>query len=191
MRAEELIQFMHAAEGLKCRVRHSVTSSGREESVAEHCWRLALLAMLLREEFPGLDLGRVVEMCLVHDLGEAVTGDIPAFLKTGEHVERENRALEELIGMLPKAEREHLAGLIGEMEASATDEAKLFQALDRCEALLQHNEAPLSSWIELEYGLQLTYGQEQCGEFRFTRELREALRLESEQKIREQEPRRS
>jgi ABC-type sulfate/molybdate transport systems ATPase subunit len=59
------------AEKLKCNTRHCYTSSGRHESVAEHSWRIALMAMLLTEEFPEADMNKVIRMCLIHDLGEA------------------------------------------------------------------------------------------------------------------------
>ena len=73
------LSILSVAERLKCNTRHSWTSSGRHESVAEHSWRLALMAMLAADEFPDLDMDRVIRMCIIHDLGEAFTGDIPAF----------------------------------------------------------------------------------------------------------------
>ena len=81
MRPERLFEILAVAERLKCNTRHSWTSTGRRESVAEHSWRLAFMALLVANEFPDVDCGRVVRMCLVHDLGEAFTGDIPAFEK--------------------------------------------------------------------------------------------------------------
>ena len=69
---------MREAERLKNVLRSARTSTGRHESTAEHTWRLALLALVLADEKPELDLPRVLAMCLVHDLGEAYEGDIPA-----------------------------------------------------------------------------------------------------------------
>ena len=80
MDPKELLSILHIAEGLKCNTRHSATSSGRRESVAEHSWRLALMAMLLEDEYPQLDMNKVIKMCLIHDLGEAFTGDIATFI---------------------------------------------------------------------------------------------------------------
>ena len=82
MDPKTLLTILHQAEKLKCVTRHCDTSSGRRESVAEHSWRLALMAMLLEDEFSHLDMSKVIRMCLIHDLGEAFTGDIPTFLKT-------------------------------------------------------------------------------------------------------------
>ena len=82
MSPTELIKILNVAEKLKCNTRHCYTSSGRHESVAEHCWRTALMAMLLEKEFPQADMNKVIKMILIHDLGEAFTGDIPCFEKS-------------------------------------------------------------------------------------------------------------
>ena len=73
MEIRRLLDFLKTAEQLKCNTRHSYTSSGRLESVAEHSWRLALMAMLVGDEFPELDMDKVIKMCLIHDMGEAIT----------------------------------------------------------------------------------------------------------------------
>ena len=70
-----------------------------------------------------------------------------------------------------------------EMEARKTPEAKLYKALDKLEALIQHNEADISTWLPLEYDLQMTYGQEECGAFPYIRRLREIVRQDSVEKI--------
>ena len=90
MEIRRLLDFLKTAEQLKCNTRHSYTSSGRLESVAEHSWRLALMAMLVGDEFPELDMDKVIKMCLIHDMGEAITGDIPAFEKTDKDRKVEN-----------------------------------------------------------------------------------------------------
>lgn len=71
------LEFLREAERLKtsCAPR---TSSGRPESTAEHSWRLCLMALAFEDQLAGLDLGKVLRMCVVHDLGEAIHGDIPA-----------------------------------------------------------------------------------------------------------------
>ena len=94
MDARELLNALHVAERLKDATRHCYTSGGRHESVAEHSWRLALMAFFLRDEFPEADMDRVVRMCLIHDLGEAFTGDIPTFEKTEADEQREETLLD-------------------------------------------------------------------------------------------------
>ena len=71
MEPKEFLAFLARLEKLKCNTRHSWTSSGRHESVAEHSWRLAMLAMLLRDALPEVDMDKVLRMCLIHDVGEA------------------------------------------------------------------------------------------------------------------------
>ena len=93
MKPENLLELLHTAGKLKDTTRHCYTPGGRHESVAEHSWRLALMAFWLRDEFPELDMNRVVQMCLIHDLGEAFTGDIPVFDKTAADEEREEKLL--------------------------------------------------------------------------------------------------
>ena len=100
MEERKLLEFLSLAEKLKCNTRHSWTSSGRRESVAEHTYRLMVFAWLVKDEFPDYDMNRVMELCLFHDLGEAVTGDIPAFVKTEADEKTEEESLMEITGML-------------------------------------------------------------------------------------------
>lgn len=160
MEPKQLLNILAVAEKLKCTTRHCYTSSGRHESVAEHSWRIALMAMLLTDEFPGVDMNRVIRMCLIHDLGEAFTGDIPTFLKTEADTLEEDRLFDRWVDTLPEANRREFRSLLQEMEALETQEAKLYKALDKMEAVIQHNESDLSTWLPLEYDLQLTYGAE-------------------------------
>ena len=185
MTARELIDFLGIVEKLKCATRHCITTSGRQESVAEHSWRLAAMAMLCAGEVPEADIDRVIKLCLVHDFGEAITGDIPTFIKTDGDRDVEENAIEGMIASLPEREREELRGLFREMSEMKTPEAKLTKALDKLEALISHNEADISSWLPLEYDLQLTYGQSECSEFRFTHELRDEVYKDSVRKNRE------
>lgn len=182
MEIRTFLDFLDLAEKLKCNTRHSWTSSGRHESVAEHSWRLALMAYLLRDEFPEADISKVIVMGLVHDLGEAVTGDIPAFVKTKQDEDVEAGAVEGLLSGLPHPCREELGALFAEMEERSTVEAKLYKALDKLEALIQHNEADLSTWLPLEYDLQMTYGTEECEFSEYMRRLRDTVREDSRRK---------
>ena len=117
MEIGRLLDFLKTAEQLKCNTRHSYTSSGRLESVAEHSWRLALMAMLVGDEFPELDMDKVIKMCLIHDMGEAITGDIPAFEKTDKDRKVENKKVEQLTDILPEPVRAEWKSLFEEMEA--------------------------------------------------------------------------
>lgn len=158
MKPKELLEILSVAERLKCNTRHCYTSSGRHESVAEHSWRISLMAMLLTDEFPEADMNKVIRMCLIHDLGEAFTGDIPTFDKTDADTETEDRVLANWVATLPDAARKEFTQLLSEMDALETLEAKIYKALDKVEAIIQHNESDISTWLPLEYDLQLTYG---------------------------------
>ena len=160
MTPHELLQILSVAERLKCNTRHCHTSTGRHESVAEHSWRTSLMAMLLTDEFPEADMNRVIRMCLIHDLGEAFTGDIPAFDKTEADVRKEDAAFHEWVATLPEKTKAEFSSLLAEMDAMETTEAKIYKALDKMEAVIQHNDADISTWLPLEYDLQLTYGTE-------------------------------
>ena len=89
MEPEKLIETLAVAERLKDATRHCYTSRGRRESVAEHSWRITLMAYLVSDEFPEADLKKLMKMCLIHDLGEAFTGDIPTFEKSEKDEEKE------------------------------------------------------------------------------------------------------
>ena len=120
MDVHQLISFLHQIEKLKCSTRHSWTSGGRQESVAEHSWRLAVMAMLCADEFPELDTAKVIKMCLIHDFGEAITGDIPAFLKTEADEDTETDAVHRLLSQLPKETGTELTALFSEMQQLET-----------------------------------------------------------------------
>ena len=183
MQPEKLIDFMAVIEKLKCNTRHSWTTSGRRESVAEHSWRLAVLAMLCADEYPTLDMNKVIRMCLVHDLGEALTGDVPSFEKTAQNEMSEQQAWERLLGMLPEPYAGEIGALYAEMEARQTPEARLYKALDNMEAVISHNEASLDTWIPLEYTLNLTYGENTAAWSPYTRELRAYLTEQTRKKL--------
>ena len=183
MKPEELLQILAVAEKLKCNTRHCYTSSGRQESVADHSWRIALMAMLLTPEFPEADINKVIRMCLIHDLGEAFTGDIPTFDKTEEDTRREDKLYADWVATLPEDTRQEFSLLLEEMNALETLEAKIYKALDKMEAVISHNESELDTWIPLEYELQLSYGTETVKFSPYFRELKEKVNDWTRKKI--------
>ena len=183
MEPRRLIEVMALAEQMKNQTRHSWTSGGRHESVAEHSWRLGVLAYFVKDEFPEADMERVMLMCMFHDIGEAFTGDVPAFEKDERHEKEEERQVRKWIGELPEPYRDELWELFEEMKAKRTLEAKIYKALDRLEALIQHNEADISTWLPLEYDLQLTYGEKDVSFSSYLKELRRQVNLDSIEKM--------
>lgn len=128
-------------------------------------------------------MDKVMRMSLFHDLGEAVTGDIPAFVKTDSDREVEESAISNVTAMLPERERKELDALFDELEKAETMEAKIVHALDKMEALIQHNEADIATWLPLEYDLQMTYGEKECKADPYLAKLREVIRQISADKI--------
>lgn len=185
MEIHKLIHFIGLVEKLKCNTRHSWTSSGRKESVAEHSFMLAVMAYLVKDEFPEADIGKVMQMCLFHDFGEAVTGDIPTFEKTAEDDMKEDAAVAALLDQLPEEQRREMKALFQEMREMQTPEAKLWKALDKMEAVLQHNEAAIETWLPLEYELQLSYGEKEVAYSPYLTELKKQLNEDSRRKMEE------
>ena len=183
MEVQEFLNVMHVAERLKDAVRHGYSSGGRRESVAEHSWRITLMAFFLQDEFPEADMQKVMEMCLIHDLGECFTGDIPTFLKTDADENREEQLLFDWVRSLPEPHATRMTALYEEMAALETQEARIYKALDKMEAVLQHNEAPLSTWIPREYELNMTYGFDQAAFSPYLTRLREQMLSDTKQKI--------
>lgn len=183
MEVHKLLETLHIAERLKDELRHCDTSKGRRESVAEHSWRIALMALFMQDEFPELDINKVIRMCLIHDLGECFTGDIPTFLKSASDEKKEDTALFSWVASLPAPYNTELAALYTEMGALQTDEAKLYKALDKLEAVIQHNESDIRSWEPLEYDLNRTYAYDAIAFSAYLTKLREAVREDTEEKI--------
>lgn len=191
MEAREFLNIMKVAENLKNNTRHSWTSSGRHESVAEHSWRLTMMAFFMRDEFPQADMDKVIRMCVFHDMGEAFTGDIPAFLKNHQHEQEESRVIYQWIHSLPGNYSREVKALFDEMEAMETLEARIYKALDKMEALIQHNEADISTWLPLEYELNLTYGTDQVQFSQYFKKLKEVINQDTLDKIEEAKSRKT
>jgi len=162
MQADEIegvLTFLRAAERLKTVTRSGWTSTGQPESVAEHTWRLCLMAMLLYGHAPGVDLARLLKMCLVHDLGEAIGGDIPAPAQAAgrDKADRERADLLQLTASLPRALQDEILELWDEYEATSSPEAKLAKGLDKLETILQHTQG--KNPADFDYAFNLAYGQ--------------------------------
>jgi putative hydrolases of HD superfamily len=161
MQADEIkgvLTFLRAAERLKTVLRSGWTSAGERESVAEHTWRLCLMAMLLYGRTPGIDFARLLKMCLIHDLGEAIGGDVPApAQKPGESkAGREREDLIELIEPLPQHLHSEILQLWDEYDAASSTEARIAKGLDKLETILQHNQGRNPPGFD--YAFNLDYG---------------------------------
>lgn len=184
MEAAKLLELLHLAEKLKDTTRHCYTSGGRHESVAEHSWRMTLMAYWVSDEFPEADLLKILKMCLIHDLGEIFTGDIPVSVKTAADEAREEDLLTEWVASLPSPFREEMRALYDEMIARETLEARIYKAMDSLEAVIQHNESDLATWGAHEFELNRHYAEDRVAFSPYLRELRRVIREETEERIR-------
>jgi putative hydrolase of HD superfamily len=156
---EGTLAFLSMAERLKDTLRTGHTASGRVESTAEHTWRLCLMALVLGEALGEVDAGRLLRICLVHDLAEAVTGDLPAPAprRAGVKQAREREALATLTMTLPSRQRADLFALWEEYETGSTPEGRLAKGLDKLETILQHAQG--SNPPDFGYAFNLAYGR--------------------------------
>ena len=155
-----ILQILRLAERLKFELRHSFTSSGRQESVAEHTWRMSLMAVLIEPLLTQkVDTSRLLKMIIIHDLVEAEAKDVSALdvlrnpgLKIFK-MEREKKAIENLRSVLKEINGQEIYDLFYEFEKKESYEARVANALDKLEVQLQHNHADFSTWEEIEYDM--------------------------------------
>lgn len=188
--AKLIILFMKFAERLKNELRHSWLSSGRQESVAEHTWQMALMALLVAKhlEHP-VDLERCLKMILVHDLVEAEAGDIPFFEQSERRLNknsRETAAINRIRDMLPVSEGLEIYELWHEFEAQRSIEARFVKALDTLEVQIQHNIADIRSWEDIEFDLVYTKLDQPCEYDAFLRVLSSAVKSDAEKKMKQE-----
>ena len=153
------LAFLQEAERLKSVLRSAHTSTGRPESTAEHTWRLCLMAMALEDKLAGLDMLKIMKMCVIHDLGEAIHGDIPAVEKS-QHPNKSEQEKADLLRLTRSLDEPHRAVILAlwqEYEDGVSPEAKAVKALDKLETILQHNQGINPPGFD--YGFNLTYGQ--------------------------------
>lgn len=186
-----IVEFLRSAERLKVTHRSGFTSAGQPESVAEHTWRLCLMALVLRPAFPEIDFERLLGICIVHDLGEAVGGDVPAPEQarrlardvSDTKAAAERRDLLSVLAPLPEATRRQLTALWDEYEAALTPEARLAKALDKLETILQHTQG--ENPPDFDYRFNLEYGRRYTAHPEVIAALRAMLDRETERRAAE------
>jgi putative hydrolase of HD superfamily len=157
------LSFLREAERLKSVLRSGHSSSGRPESTAEHSWRLCLMVMVFADELAGLDVGLLLKLCVLHDLGVALHGDVPAVAQAQNPdksaVDRAD--LQTLMKTLPPALFAQFMGLWEEYEHASSPEARIVKGLDKLETILQHNQG--DNPADFDYAFNLDYGQKHMG----------------------------
>lgn len=169
------LEFLREAERLKSTLRSGFTSSGRQESTAEHTWRLCLMALVFADEFENIDALRLIKLCIVHDLGEALSGDVPAIMQTEGNgkAARERADLAVLTRSLHPEKRAEILSLWEEYEAARTPEAILAKGLDKLETILQHIQG--KNPADFDYAFNLDYGRKHTSAHPFLARIRAVL----------------
>lgn len=180
-----VLEFLRSAERLKTVHRSAWTSGGEPESVAAHTWRLCLMALVLADELDGIDVGRLLKICIVHDLGEALGGDIPAVSQDplAPKTLAERRDLLTLLAPLPEPKRAEILELWDEYEAAASPEARVAKALDKLETIMQHNQG--ANPHDFDYAFNLSYGAGHTAEHPLIAGIRAILDAETAQRARD------
>jgi putative hydrolase of HD superfamily len=183
------LDFLRAAEALKHTTRVAWTSTGEQENVASHTWRLCLMALVLAPRFPGIDVGKLLRICIVHDLGEAIGGDISAKLQVNmpNKAEQERRDLLQLCEPLPAHTRDEIVALWDEYEQAASPEARIAKGLDKLETILQHNQGAMPEDFDFRFNLE--YGAKYTTDDPILRTIRAVLDEETERRAQERDAR--
>ncbi|KGX88760.1 HAD family hydrolase [Pontibacillus halophilus JSM 076056 = DSM 19796] len=186
---QKIMDVLSLAENLKQEMRHSWLSNGRQESVAEHTWRMSLMAVLVQ---PYLDrkvnMEKLLKMVIIHDLIEAEAGDVPAFDAMNDTQikrEKEERELDAILSLkrrLPSELGVEIYELWMEFEGKETYTAKVANALDKLEVQLQHNEADIHTWLDIEK--EMTFQMGKHVEFdSFLSKMKDQIEQDGEQKM--------
>lgn len=186
---QSILKVLALAERLKFELRHSYTSSGRQESVAEHTWRMSLMAVLI-EPLLGqkVDTARMLKMIIIHDLVEAEAKDVSALdlLRDPDlriqKAEKEKQAIENIRSTLAGTNGDEIMNLFYEFESKETYEAKVANALDKLEVQLQHNHADFSTWEDIEYDMSFMMDRHVLFDETLT-ELKNQIERQAEEKM--------
>ena len=140
-----------------------LSGHGRRENDAEHAWHMSLMAYLLREYAnEPVDIGRVIVMCLIHDIVEIDAGDTSAYDPAGLETQkaREDAAKERLFSLLPDDQRDDLTELFDEFERNDTPEARFAHAMDNLQPLILNHSNNGGDWREHGIRAEQVYGRQ-------------------------------
>ncbi|KPB02924.1 HD domain-containing protein [Ahrensia marina] len=181
-RLRRSLEFLREAERLKDVLRSGVTSQGRRESTAEHTWRLCLMVMVFSDLVPEVDHLKLLKMCLIHDLGEAYAGDVPATEQSpgSDRRDIEYRDVQKLGDIHGGEVGQEIVALWLEYDAGETNEARLAKGFDKLETILQHTQGDNAS--DFDYAFNLTYGVERTGGHDLLKAIRAIIDTETQER---------
>lgn len=162
MKPLEALKYLKKTQHLKAVLRHSWTDNvQRQESVADHSWHMAMMAVAFAPELKDkVNLDRVFKLIAIHDLGELFTGDIPAFAAKSGKYEAERNTVLKIVKSLPTERQQEVLKLWEEYEGKKTKEALFVKMLDVIDVILQHWVADLSTWAKEEWTFNLNRNSE-------------------------------
>ena len=151
-RLQKQIDFIVKIDEEKNILRQThLSHHGRRENDAERAWHMAIMAYLLQEYAnQEVDIGRVMILCLIHDIVEIEAGDTYAYDEEAKktQAERERKAAEHLFAMLPEDQCRMMHELFDEFEHGDTPEARFARAMDNFQPLLLNDANQGESWME-------------------------------------------
>jgi len=138
---QDIIKFLEITGVLKRTQRTGWVDIGvyQPESVADHTFRTAVFCMLYAD-MEELDPLKLLRMALIHDLPEAIIGDLMPNQKTAETRKEEEEAINQMLSLLPKTQREKYLAVWNEYQAGKTKEAKTVRQIEKIEMALQAKE---------------------------------------------------
>ncbi|WP_153771506.1 HD domain-containing protein [Labrenzia sp. CE80] len=171
-RLARIIGFVQVAEALKDTLRSARTGQGRVESTAEHTWRLCLMIILFEADLADVDVLKLLKICVIHDLGEAISGDVPAPSQSSDdgRAARERQDLLTLCKALPEDLSAEVVMLWDEYADAKSPEAILAKGFDKIETMLQHVKG--RNEPDFDYAFNLGYSREATGRHPLLRNLR-------------------
>lgn len=185
---EKLIHFLQITSQLKTTLRSTQITECRKESTADHSWRLALLVILVQPFLDvKIDTARALKMAIIHDLAEAVVGDITILDLLNDNslmikkFESEFKVFTYFKMLLGEEIGNEIFSIWEEFEKNESYEAKTVNALDKLEAQLQQNESKLNTWKEIEKTGKLEYLESFCEFDSFILDLKNKIKSKREE----------
>lgn len=179
-----IMEFLRHIEQLKNTMRQCWTSEGKQESVAEHTWRLCMMAMLFEKQLPSVDITKLMKMCLIHDLAEIIDGDIPATMHVPDKSIKERKNLIILMAPLPEDIQTEILALWDDYENATSEEAKVAKAMDKLETIMQHNQGINPD--DFNFNFNLNYGKKYTDCVPVFTEVRKIVDKETKKSIKNQ-----
>lgn len=188
---QQVLKFIHKIEDLKTTLRWgNLVSNNRSESTAEHSWRLVMMAFVVARELRlEINIDKAIKIALVHDLAEAITGDIPAEFTIGnkalteEKRVNETKAFEDFKELLNTELGHEIYELWLEFENCNTEEGKFVQALDKIEAMVHSLDTDLNGFSR--FDLITIYADEAVAQYNQLAPLLQSVKQEFKKRYEE------